>query len=172
MESVQSELRSLRMIASDDAWCCCTWEETFILVWWGAATMSRATEAADEMRAFAASHPGGIALFTVVTHGATPPDSHVRPVFSRAMRDASDRIRGSAYYVPIAGFKGAAVRSVITGLSLLAAESFPTTCHADLERAAAWSQGRLFDREAASARAARLCRLVERLLDRQLSRAA
>lgn len=164
------DLRELRLLASDADWCCGTWNDTFILVWWGAATMSRATLAAHEMKRFAESRPGGVVLFTVVMPTATPPDGHVRPVFSRAMRDASAHIRGSAYFVPIAGFKGAAVRSVITGLSILAGESFPTTCHADLGRATTWAEQRLLGAE--PGRAARLARVVDQLLGREVSRAA
>lgn len=166
MYATHAEQNTFETLAFDDEWCCCTWQDAFVLVWWGAATAQRASLAAASMRAFAAARPRGCVLFTVITPTATPPDSSVRPIFSKAMRDAADHIRGAAYYVPIAGFKGAAVRSVITGLALLAGERFPTTAHGELPHAAAWAMGRLASGWNASWRAEQLSQVVEQLLDR------
>ena len=81
------------------------------------------------------------------------------------MRDASRHIRGVVYYAPIAGFKGAAVRSVITGLALLAGEKFPTTVQAELGRSARCVAERLDPGARSLELSAKIEEVVIRLLD-------
>lgn len=140
----------VKLLASERDWSCGTTGCAFLLCWRGPATVARARLVADALSSFSAAQRQ-IVLLTVVTPEATPPDTAARAVFAQGMRDVGPKVRGSAYFVPIDGFKGAAVRGAVTGISLLAREPFPTRVFARLTEASAWLSQRVESDLAAAA---------------------
>jgi hypothetical protein len=138
VENVEVEI-----VASDSEWSCGRRRNLVVLVWRGETTADRARKATEVLREMAEQRAGGIGIAVVVEPKAPPPEADVRPLFTAAMRECGPRIRGVAYVVPAGGFRGAAVRAAITGLSLVAREPYPTHVFAESERAAAWIAERL-----------------------------
>lgn len=127
------------MVASDADWSCARWCNTVVLVWRGTTNMERARRAMAVLRDAATEHAStGIASLVVVEPRAATPDSDTRPVFAAGMRECGSRLHGVAYVVAAKGFRGAAVRAAISGLSLLAREPYPTKVFTSTGDAAAW----------------------------------
>jgi hypothetical protein len=132
-----------RIVIHESDWCCATWQNVFFLDWRGPADVQRAMRVVEAFDAFLRSRRDSIALMTVVNPEAPPPDSDARPIFANKMGSAGSRICGSAYYVPIDGFKGAAVRGAITALALLSRQAYPTRVFPRMPDAASWLAGRM-----------------------------
>ncbi len=107
-----------------------------MLVWRGITTEPRARLATGTLREMASR--GRFGVVVVVEPEASPPGADTRPMFAKAMRDCGDQNAGVAYVIPADGFRGAAIRSAVTGLSLLAREPYPTKVFRSLPEATAW----------------------------------
>lgn len=154
------------LLQRDAVWTCATWQGLIVLVWRGEATADRAALNVRFLREFAVARPGGFGIVVVLEDAAIPPDERVKKMMAEAMRQLGPRIHGAAYFVPLQGFKGSLLRSVITGLSLVAREPYPTQAFSRLPDAARWLCGRLPPGRHSPA-PARVEALVERL--RELS---
>jgi len=132
-----------KILLHESDWCCATWEDVFFLVWRGPATVPRAKRVAEFFGAFSNARPGGVGLMTVVNPEAPPPVGEAREIFAQTMRAASTKVRVSSYYIPIEGFKGAAIRGALTGLNLLARNPFSTRAFLTIPEAANWFATRM-----------------------------
>jgi len=128
---------AVRRIAADADWSCGIWLDVLILAWRGVTDEERALVATSTMRELARTRER-FAVVVVVEPAAHPPGSDTRPLFAAAMRACGRQVVGVAYVVPTDGFRGAAIRSAITGLSLLAREAYPTKAFRSIGEAAAW----------------------------------
>jgi hypothetical protein len=127
-----------KLLQHDAVWTCATWHDLFLLVWRGQATAARAVENVRFLDEFSAARPGGFCLLIVLEPSASPPDDRARQMLAECMRRNSQSVRGAAYFIPMEGFKGSLMRSVVTGLSLLARETFTTRVFARLPEATRW----------------------------------
>jgi hypothetical protein len=123
-------------------------DSTFVLLWRGAATPERARLVCAAISRRAAH--GRFVAITVVEENAPPPEGPARQIFAATMREIRHSIAGNAYFMPISGFRGSVIRSVITGLNLLAGDPYPTRAFDALPPAARWVAGRLHDDAAAA----------------------
>jgi hypothetical protein len=128
----------LNVVAWETEWVCATWHDVLLVVWRDEVTALLARRCADAMRAFAAARPGGFCMLVVAEDSTGPPGAKARSIFVSAMRENGTRIRATAYVISIEGFKGAALRGVITGLSLLARKPYPTRIFSEASAAARW----------------------------------
>ncbi|HJL18898.1 MAG TPA: hypothetical protein RMH99_24760 [Sandaracinaceae bacterium LLY-WYZ-13_1] len=103
------------------------------------AAARRARQVADEIIA-AGLQPRG--LLVVTLEGAVPPDADARDVLTKlgtGMRAA----QGCAFVSLSRGFGAAMMRSIMTGMTLLARPDFPVKTFADWEPGVDWIAARL-----------------------------
>ncbi len=124
--------------ALDKNHCMAVWESLFICIWRNETTMAGARISREGIRALAESRPKGIALLNVVEPNAPAPPSEVRAALARIMVDFGHALKGSAVVHEGSGFRAAAVRGVVTGLTLLARPPFPHKVFATVEEASDW----------------------------------
>jgi hypothetical protein len=116
-----------------------TWGSMFFVVWIGEVEVRIAQAIQARVRAFANTQPGGRAvLFTIVESSAPLPSSEGRTALSNILRFCSDDVLASAVVMEGDGFRASAVRSVATGLSIVARQPFPHRVFANVQSGAEW----------------------------------
>ena len=115
-----------------------TWQNVVILVWKRETT----TAALDALRKahdqVAAKHEGAVFLLTIVEERAPMPPSATRDALAGFLKMLERSVELSAVVHEGAGFRAAAVRSVVTGVSLVARLPYPHKVFATVAEAAAW----------------------------------
>lgn len=112
--------------------------QAFVVIFHHHTTVAATATLRDSFASFAGQHRDGVALLTIVEPNAPMPSSEAREALANFMADNGDRILVSAVAYEGAGFRAAAVRSVVTGLTMLARQPFPHKVFATLEAASAW----------------------------------
>ena len=89
---------------------------------------------------FAAVRPGRAVYLHYVPPGTEQrmPDEATRTAMQRFMRNASQHYVAAALAIEVAGFFGAAVRSLFSGLSLIARPSIPVKTFSTVAEGHAW----------------------------------
>ncbi|MDP9034310.1 MAG: hypothetical protein M3O50_05855 [Myxococcota bacterium] len=109
-----------------------------ILIWKVDTTMRGVAAAQSVYDAFAAEHPAGVFLLTVVEQDAPMPSSEVRAALAAFLSTGVNRTLFSAVAHEGTGFRAASVRSVVTGLAMLAKLPYPHKVFASVDQAARW----------------------------------
>lgn len=109
-----------------------------IVIWRGSTTLDAVETIRTSLGELTRSYPKGIGVLQVVEVTAPPPDAAARNALSNVLRGAGKAVRGSAIVFEGTGFKMAAVRAIVTGLTMLARPEFPHVVFADLHEASAW----------------------------------
>jgi hypothetical protein len=120
-----------------------TFRDLYIVIWRRNTTMSGARAVRRGCLGFADTRPKGIALLTIVEEEAPMPASEPRESLAIFMRDAGDHIKASGVVFEGTGFRAAAVRSVVVGLTMLARQKYPHKVFAGLIEATAWMEREL-----------------------------
>jgi hypothetical protein len=102
-----------------------SWHRIFCVIWRRETTEDAARHLRDACAEFAKKHPRGIGLLTVVESGASSPPLPARRAIASFLAEGSAYIRCSAVVVEGSGFRMAAARSIVTGLTLLARQRYP-----------------------------------------------
>ena len=79
----------------------------------------------DEVERMVESRPGGIAVFVSIAEHAGVPSGPARTDLARLLRDHAPSIRASTVAVEGSGFRAAAIRSVLAGISLFVRPGYP-----------------------------------------------
>ncbi len=95
-----------------------------ILVWGRETLVDAVVAVCREMDQFGAQNPQGGGLVTIVEADAEMPSTAARSAVADLLRRAT-YVRRSALIQEGSGFRAAAVRGVVTGMTLLAKQSFP-----------------------------------------------
>lgn len=136
--STSAPLEPWRMIARHPNYIVASWRQIFCIIWLQETAEDDVRRVSEACAEFAKQHPRGIGLLTIVEGAAPLPQAPARRALARFLAEASAFIRCSAVVLEGSGFRAAAVRSVVTGLSLVARQRFPhRVC--DIEEA-----GRMF----------------------------
>ena len=122
-----------------------TYGDVFIVIWRQDTTLSGVAELGRCFDRFAAGMPQGVGLLTVIEPAASLPSSSAREALAAFMRDNGNRIRTSAVVFEGSGFRAAAVRSVVVGLTMLANQPFPHRVFSTVERTRDWFLEKLGD---------------------------
>jgi hypothetical protein len=110
----------------------------FVIVWRVHTPVEAVQEAGRRATAHAAARKGPIGLMTFVQPGASIPPSASRTELAKFLREASAFVQASAVVFEGDGFQAAAVRSVVTGLALLARQKFPHKIFGKATDASEW----------------------------------
>ncbi|WP_437521435.1 serine/threonine-protein kinase [Sorangium sp. So ce726] len=120
-----SLLEPWQLIVKQPDYVLASWRQIFCIIWRQETTDDGVRRIGDSCTEFAKQHPRGIGLLTIIESRASLPPGHVRDALSAFLADASAFTRCSAVVVEGTGFRAAAVRSVVTGLSLVARQRYP-----------------------------------------------
>lgn len=123
--------------------CMATWGGVFICIWRHETTAEGVRALSDRFSDFARTHPAGVALLTIVEPNAPVPEGHVRDALAGFMRRSATALKTSAVVHEGTGFRAAAVRGVVTGLTLLARQPFPHRIFATVPEGCRWLAGTL-----------------------------
>jgi hypothetical protein len=113
------------IIEEDDDFVLASWQQIFAVVWRRDTTLAGAQALDRECARFATKHPRGIGLLTIVSATAPMPASPVRQAMADFLTRGSTFIKCSVVLMEGTGFRAAAVRSVVTGLTMLAKQAYP-----------------------------------------------
>lgn len=98
--------------------------EIVAIVWLHETTLEGIQSSNALVAEVARHYPRGIALLTIISEVAPMPSSEARKALAELM-STPRRIRCSAVIMEGTGFRAAAVRSVVTGLTLLSHHEYP-----------------------------------------------
>lgn len=124
-------------------YCIATWAGIFILIWRNETTMDGVRALNERWDDFIRTHPSGAGVITIVEPDAPFPEAHVREALANFMRRSSSSMKSSAVVHEGTGFRAAAVRGVVTGLTLLARQPFPHRIFATVPDGCRWLAGSL-----------------------------
>jgi hypothetical protein len=119
-----------------------TWRNIYTVIWRNETTLSASDMVHKRCEEFARRHTDGVGMLTVVTANAPMPPAESRERLARFMREGT-YIKASAVAFEGTGFRAAAIRSVVTGLTMLARQPFPHKIFATLEDASGWLANQL-----------------------------
>jgi hypothetical protein len=114
------------------------WEDVFVLVDSGRAPAGHYRRARDLVIEHAAKYPAGVGILTIIPPDASPPPEAVRKAMNEALRRIESRIRCFCWMVEGAGFQGAMVRAVCTGLQLFGRHAYPAHVASNTTEALSW----------------------------------
>jgi hypothetical protein len=115
-----------------------TWRNVVLLIWRRETTVEGVSAARRIYDELAAVCPGGVLLMTIVEEKAPAPSADARKDLARFLSNCSGRMILSAVVHEGAGFQAAMVRSVVTGLALVARLPYPHKVFATVAEAEAW----------------------------------
>jgi hypothetical protein len=114
------------------------WEDVFVLVDNGRAPAGHYRRARDLVATHAAKYPSGVGILTIIPGDASPPSETVRKAMNEALRRIEGRIRCFCWVVEGAGFQGAMVRAICTGMQFFGRHPYPTHVACGATEALAW----------------------------------
>jgi hypothetical protein len=108
----------------------------FIVVWKVDTTEAGMKRVAELFRA--AKLPDRVGMLTVVDQAANMPSAEARALGAAFLSRNATRIVASAVVHEGSGFRAAAVRAVVTGLSMIARQPYPHKVFPEVQPAASW----------------------------------
>jgi len=125
LRSLAFQSESWAIVAKREDYVLASWQQVFAVIWRRETTLVGATHLRSACKDFARRHPRGIGLLTIVAENAPLPPSAARNEVAAFLAEGSAFIKCSAVVFEGSGFRAAAVRSVVTGLTLLAKQAYP-----------------------------------------------
>lgn len=135
--------RAAQVVSLTHDYCLATWHQIYIVIWRHETTMTGVHELDRRLIELEPGWGSGCGLLTIIEQGAPMPSSEVRTALARFMTVAARVIKSSAVAFEGAGFRAAAVRGVVTGLTMLARQPYPHKVFATTPEAARWLAGSL-----------------------------
>lgn len=118
--------------------CIATWNGVLIQIWRRGTPLESARMARAAARRMAAEQAGAITSIVIVEPTAEMPDSMARAELSGMAIDQTTRMACVALVHEGTGFRVAMIRAVMTGLMLVAKQTFPHGVFAEVDQACAW----------------------------------
>lgn len=106
--------------------------------WFHRTTPWAVTSLTELLRRAKRLYPHGVGLIQVVSADAELPGTEARTGLAELLREGSGGVVASSVIMPGAGFKVAAARGLVTGLSLLVRPAFPHVVHSNLRESTLW----------------------------------
>jgi hypothetical protein len=136
--SMSIDPTQVQLLAIERDYCFASWNHVFILIWRHDTTLEGLKALDKAMREHETRCPEGSGLLTIIEQGAPMPSSEVRTAMARFLTELARFIKISAVAFEGAGFRAAAVRGVVTGLTMLARQPYPHKVFATMPEAAQW----------------------------------
>jgi hypothetical protein len=119
-----------------------SWRDQLCLIIWTGETTEATIQVAEAHVADLARQPGHLLLMNVIEEGAPMPSSRARKALAAVLGRFADAIAASAVVCEGVGFRAAAVRGVVTGLTLIARQPYPHKAFPTVETASRWLAAR------------------------------
>jgi len=119
------ETEAWQLVAKKADYALASWQQIFAVIWRRETTIEGAEHLRTACAEFARTQPRGIGLLTIVESGAPLPPAPARKAIADFLAGGSEFIKCSAVIFEGSGFRAAAVRSVVTGLTLMARQAYP-----------------------------------------------
>jgi hypothetical protein len=126
-----------RVVVLEHDYCIATWGPVYIVIFRHETTMEGVRAVEQRLQEFHRLTSHG-AFITIVEANAPLPEAHVRDALASLLKKMASFIRSSAVVHEGSGFRAAAVRGVVTGLTLLARQPYPHRIFARFDDAARW----------------------------------
>jgi hypothetical protein len=117
------------------------WERVAVVVFREETTIEGVRNLTAVCDDLARQHPEGIFLLTIVAPNAPMPPSVVRSAVAAFLAARAGQLIASAVVYEGAGFRAAAVRSVVTGVSMVSKPPYPHKVFSSVAAAARWFAG-------------------------------
>lgn len=144
----------------DPNYACGAWRSFYFVLWRHLTELPACQLIHKTMYEFGPKHPLGIGVLTVVEAHAPMPPAASRSEMAATLRGGSF-IRASAVAFEGEGFRAAAVRGVITGLTAMARQPFPHKVFARVGDAVLFLGDQLHDGPAKGIRGTQVMRVFE-----------
>jgi hypothetical protein len=115
-----------------------TWNNVVICVWCKATNGVGVAALHTAYDAHAKEHPQGVFLMTIVEQHAETPSQAIRAAIARFLEKGAGRTTLSAVVQEGTGFRAAFVRSIVTGVALLAKLPYPHKVFGSVTEATIW----------------------------------
>lgn len=115
-----------------------SWQRAFIGIWRGRPTVPAAEEVGRQYRRMMGNCPDGFGVLFIIEEHIPMPDEPTRRAIAAAMESVGSAILGMAGVQEGTGFRGAAIRSVLTALNAMTSAPYPRKLAATVAEAAAW----------------------------------
>ena len=125
LSQAESASTPWKVVTKNHDYALASWNEIVAVVWRHERTLEAVRQLDEAVAELARSHPKGIGMLTIVSEGAPLPPSAARKAIADLLTASSAFIRCSVVIMEGTGFRAAAVRSVVTGLTMLAKHDFP-----------------------------------------------
>ena len=119
-------------------YCLGAFGEVFVVIWRTDTTLPAVASMTQAFDRFAAKIGHPVGLLTVVEEAAPLPSTAAREAIATFLRNNGARVRASAVVFEGSGFRAAAVRSVVVGLTMLANQPFPHRVFSTIDKAREW----------------------------------
>lgn len=119
-----------------------SYQNVFVVIWHDQSTTEAVLNLQRLCRELSAAWPGGIFGLAIVEERSTPPDSEGRAALASILRDHQS-VLATAVVLDGTGFRVSFVRSVATGVTLLARQATPLRVCSMAEAARLFSQAAL-----------------------------
>jgi hypothetical protein len=117
------------------------WRNVNILVWESTADLHAVERLEHTIPPRVAAHPEGLSTVYIIPETAGPPPADVRAAFAAQGKRWRKTIACLSVVIEHTGFLGSAMRSAITGITLISPDRFKTGIHESIAEAAAWLPG-------------------------------
>lgn len=121
----------------DANFCIASWRQLFVVIWRHDTNAEGLAALRRTFAQFAATH-SPIGLLTIVEAKAPLPPAQVRSGLASFLTEQGAHIKRSAVVFEGEGFRAAAVRGVVTGLTMLARPPYPHKVFGSIDDACAW----------------------------------
>ncbi|MEW5853876.1 MAG: hypothetical protein AB2A00_34195 [Myxococcota bacterium] len=115
-----------------------TWRNLVLSLWRVTPTVEQVEKLRRAVNTALARHPKGMGLVVIAQLPASPPAEDARKSFIALTEEAQSGMKAAAVVAEGKGFGAAVVRSVTTGVVLLARSRVPTRVFAESPEASAW----------------------------------
>ena len=136
MPRVSSKVATVQDMTKDHV--LLTWSNVVVAIFRRETTLASVASIQRIYNKCAAAHRRGIYMLTIVEEGAPMPPAEVREALARFLESGSGKTLLSGVVHEGTGFRAAAVRSVVTGLAMLARLPYPHRVFASVELASHW----------------------------------
>ncbi len=131
-------MATAEILHSDPDQSLATWNDILVLIWHVNTTKQGVDRLDSTCSAFAKTRPNGVALVTIVEENAPMPPAEARDAMATFLGRQSAVVKASAVIYEGSGFRAAAVRSVVAGLTLMARQTYPHKVFATVDEGITW----------------------------------
>ena len=127
-----------RIFVSDEAHLAAIYRNVYLTAWWGDTTVARLRRVGEIQTELARKWPKGFVALALIRSANANMPADVRAEAEKLSKEPATNLRAIAQVIYGAGFAAAAIRSVATGMVLVARSPRPTKIFSTLEDAATW----------------------------------